>query len=86
MFLTPKDFVEPDPPVPFKFLTNGDSYSVRPEPRGQRVYWFLRKMRGGKSSTVYLAPYGYLTRELLNNAITRIDAELNTQQSNEVAQ
>lgn len=86
MFLTPKDFVEPTPPTPFKYLTNGDAYPVRPEPRGQRVYWFMRKMRNGQSATIYLAPHGLLSKELIDNAVIQIDAELNTQDSEKAVQ
>lgn len=86
MFILPTQFYEPDPPAPFKYLANGDTYSIRPERRGANSYWFLRKMRGGKSATLYLAPAGSLSRDLLDNAVTQIDAQLNTQESNEVAQ
>lgn len=76
MFLLPNNFKEPDPPAPFKYLRDGDAYSVRPERRGPNLYWFMRKMKEGKTAVVYLGPVGSLTQELVDNAITQVQGEL----------
>ena len=76
MYLLPNEFIEPDPPTPFKYLKDGDAFPVRPERRGKSLYWFMRKMREGKTAVVYLGPVGSLTRELVDNAITQVQGEL----------
>ena len=69
------NFSEPDPPTAFKYLHNGDSYSVRPEQRGKNLYWFLNKMTAGKRHVLYLGPVGSLSSALLNNAVEQINAQ-----------
>lgn len=75
-YLLPNNFNEPDPPSPFRYLRNGSSYSVRPERRGNNLYWFMRKMQAGKTAVVYLGPVGSLTRDLLDNAVTEATTQL----------
>lgn len=76
LHLLPSNFREPDPPVPFRYLRDGDAFSIRPEKRGGNLYWFLRKMRAGKTAVVYLGPAGSLTRELVDNAVLHVSTEL----------
>lgn len=75
-YLLPNDFREPDPPSPFKYLKDGDAFSCRPEQRGGNLYWFMRKMRAGKTAVVYLGPVGSLTRELVDNAVANATTQL----------
>lgn len=75
-YLLPNNFNEPDPPIPFKYLVNGSAYPLRPERRGNGRYWFMRKMRAGKTAVLYLGPVGSLTRELVDNAVLQINTEL----------
>ena len=67
-------FQEPSPPRAFYWLFGGVQYSVRPEPRGQGVYWYMRKMVDRQKHNIYVAPEGKLTAELLNNAARQIAA------------
>lgn len=67
-------FVEPSPPIPFKFEAESrERYPVRPERKGERVYWHMRRMINGRLFNVYLAPYGKLSHELLQNAAAQIE-------------
>lgn len=75
-YLLPTDFTEPNPPQPFKYLLHGSAYPVRPEKRGNSLYWFMRKMRAGNTAVIYLGPVGSLTRELMDNAVLQINTEL----------
>lgn len=76
LFIFPQNFHEPDPPEAFRYLSNGQSFSIRPEARNGRKYWFMRKMISGKTAVVYLGPVGTLSQELVNNAVVQISAEL----------
>lgn len=67
-------FQEPNPPKAFYWLHNGANYAVRPEKRGQNIYWYMRKMVRGEKSNIYVAPQGKLTAVLLNNAAEQIAA------------
>ena len=69
----PGYFAEPSPPSPFRWICNGVLYSVRPETRGQRVYWYMKKRVNGRQHNVYLGPAGKLSAELLNNAVAQIE-------------
>jgi hypothetical protein len=88
MFLLDSMFYEPSPAKPFKYLRNGGAYSVRPERRGNGVYWYMRKHRAGQNVNLYLGPVGSLDSALLNNAVTHIEDHLssNTQNLQEVVQ
>lgn len=77
MFLLESRFTEPSPPAPFRYLRDGNAYSVRPEKRGQGVYWYMRKNRAGIMANLYLGPVGSLNPELLNNAVANIEDQLN---------
>lgn len=69
-------FREPDPPAPFKFQAgNGLWLNVRPEKRGNNLYWFVNKQHNGRRHRIYVAPAGLLTRSLLENAATHISAD-----------
>lgn len=76
MFLLDSQFREPFPAQSFRYLSNGDAYSVRPEPRGKGVYWYMRKKRGGVDVNLYLGPVGSLTRELMDNAVLNVESQL----------
>lgn len=76
LHLLPSNFREPDPPVPFRYLKDGDAFSIRPEQRGGNQYWFMRKMRAGKTAVVYLGPVGSLTHELVDNAVANATTQL----------
>lgn len=66
-------FREPTPPEPFKFqASNGLWLNVRPERRGNNLYWFVNKQYGGKRHRLYIASCGLLTRSLLENAANHI--------------
>jgi len=69
-------FQEPFPPCRFLFeADNRERYPVRPERRGKRVYWYMRKVVDGRLHNIYVAPEGLLTRELLDNAAKHIDGQ-----------
>jgi len=68
-------FVEPKPPEPFKWLSpSGKTYPVRPEVRGNSIYWYMRKTVNGKTHNLYLGALDKLSSELLNNAVAQIEA------------
>lgn len=76
LHLLASNFREPDPPEPFRYLKDGDAFSIRPEKRGENTYWFMRKMRAGKTAVVYLGPVGSLTHEHLDNAVHTATTQL----------
>lgn len=76
LHLLPNNFREPDPPEPFRYLVDGDAFSIRPETRSGNKYWFVSKMKAGKRAVVYLGPVGSLTRELVDNAVLQVSTEL----------
>lgn len=67
-------FQEPHPPGSFRWLHDGISFPVIPEWRGNRIYWFMRKMINSETYKIYVAPAGKLSAELLNNAAQQIAA------------
>lgn len=75
MVLNAKEFHEPDPPTPFKFLKDGELYPVRPEQRGNGLYWYMRKMINGNNVTVYLGGIGQLETDILTNAVDHLLAQ-----------
>lgn len=83
MFLLESNFLEPSPPVAFRYLRNGDAYSMRPERRGQGTYWYMRKNRAGQSANLYVGPVGSLEPALLNNAVENIESQLTTTETQE---
>ena len=67
-------FIEPYPPTRFKFEAKSrERYSVRPEKKGTRVYWHMRRMVNGRLFNLYVAPSGKLSEELLQNAASHIE-------------
>lgn len=81
LFLFPLNFREPDPPQPFKYLKDGDTFSVRPETRNGNKYWFIRKMKDGKKAVAYVGPVGSLTQESVNEAVNSITTQLQGEMS-----
>lgn len=67
-------FEEPHPPGSFTWMYDEIVYSVSPEWRGNRIYWYMRKMVEGETHKLYVAPAGKLSAELLNNAAAQIAA------------
>lgn len=71
-------FKEPNPPEPFRWPVMVNNrfrlYSVRPESRGNKLYWYMRKQIDGTNYTLYLGPTGKLSVELLNNAALQLEA------------
>lgn len=65
-------FTEPD--HSFMWLHEGNMYSVAREKRGNNFYWYMRKMFLKQNYTVYVAPAGKLSAELLDNAAAQIVA------------
>lgn len=72
MIMTVSNFREPHPPQSFKFLHDGELYLVRPEKRGKKLYWYMRKQVNGKTRPVYLGGMGQLNLEMLQNAAIQI--------------
>ena len=61
--------------------------SVVPEKRGNKTYWYMRKVCDGKTYNLYVAPQGKLTEELLDNAVKTIRSQAtSTQEQGEVLQ
>ena len=67
-------FEEPLPPRAFKWLYGGNVYPVRPERRGENIYWYMVKMVDRVQHRIYLAPAGKLEPDILNNAALQIEA------------
>jgi len=77
-------FTEPFPPC--RFLYEAPSrirYPVRPERRGKRWYWYMRKVIDGTLHNIYVAPEGKLESEMLENAAALIEfrAEITVQEN-----
>ncbi len=79
-YLLPTNFSEPSPPTPFRYLIHGDAFSVRPEKRGNSMFWYLRKMVKGQTATIYLSPVGELTREVVDTAVEQVINQLQGEQ------
>ena len=73
-------FQEPYPPSPFKFEAKSrERYSVRPEKKGTRIYWHMRRQINGILYNLYVAKSGALSHELLENAARYIESQAGVQ-------
>ena len=73
-------FIEPFPPIPFKFEAESrERYSVRPDKRGERLYWFMRKQINGRLFNQYVAKSGSLSHVLLENCAKLIEYQSGVQ-------
>ena len=67
-------FQEPFPPSPFKYEAESrERYTVRPEKKGERIYWHMRKMINGRLFNQYVAKSGSLSHVLLENCAKLIE-------------
>ncbi len=67
-------FQEPFPPSPFKFEAESrERYSVRPEKKGERIYWHMRKQVNGILYNLYVAKVGSLSHIMLENCAKLIE-------------
>lgn len=75
------NFPEPSPPSTFRWPLMGAKFqcSVVPEKRGNKIYWFMRKTRKGKTVNLYVAPLNQLSDQLLDNAVEQVKSRLGVQ-------
>jgi len=67
-------FREPFPPTRFKYEAESrERYSVRPEKKGKRTYWHMRKQINGRLFNQYVAKSGSLSHVLLENCAKLIE-------------
>lgn len=72
-------FPEPNPPTSFRWpQTLGAKFqcSVVPEKRDNKIYWYMRKTRQGKTVNLYVAPLHQLSDQLLDNAVEQVKERL----------
>ena len=75
MVLRESTFHEPDPPTTFRWLKDGTLYSVTPEYRGSKQYWYMKKQIAGQRVQVYLGGLGQLEPAILDNAVEHMKAK-----------
>ena len=75
MVLGQSTFHEPNPPETFRWLKDGTLYSVTPEYRGSKQYWYMKKQINGQKVQVYLGGLGQLEPTLLDNAVAHIEVK-----------
>ena len=67
-------FREPFPPTRFKYEAESrERYSVRPEKKGERIYWHMRKQINGRLFNQYVSKSGSLSHVMLANCAKLIE-------------